>query len=460
MVSISNLSAYSQIQEPLLVFAGGNKSKNPLLGLKMYGPYGLDLNYLDTIRIASLTPLGCTSKVNALITELSSHISPKYAKEYYPDYTGFENIFRTKIILDKTLNFEFDAEMGALAKSLNINSFKYKLKEYLLTVSRQKTTFDVLFIYLPNEWQMIFRTTDFNLHNFIKASAAPLGIPIQIITDKSNNNCRANVMWGISIATYSKAGGVPWKLDVSNNDEAFVGLSYAMNKHSEGISYITCCSQIFDSAGIGFEFIAYDVSNFKMDENNKNPYLSEQEIMNIMSKCLQIYQNTHSGKVPKKITVHKNIPFSEDEIRGCRKAFGKGIDLELIQIQNTDWQGIKIAAKKCPHNYPCDRGCFIPLKNNECLLWLQGNVNIDGKNIFKEGALTPIPHPVIVKKYLGSNSWYETCCSILGLTKVDWNNNTLYKSSPITLQYSSLFAQVVRDVPEIMRQKYNYRFFM
>ena len=82
------------------------------------------------------------------------------------------------------------------------------------------------------------------------------------------------------------------------------------------------------------------------------------------------------------------------------------------------------------------------------------------KNIFKEGALTPIPHPVIVKKYLGSNSWYETCCSILGLTKVDWNNNTLYKSSPITLQYSSLFAQVVRDVPEIMRQKYNYRFFM
>ena len=99
MVSISNLSAYSQIQEPLLVFAGGNKSKNPLLGLKMYGPYGLDLNYLDTIRIASLTPLGCTSKVNALITELSSHISPKYAKEYYPDY-------QLKVILSHSWLFD------------------------------------------------------------------------------------------------------------------------------------------------------------------------------------------------------------------------------------------------------------------------------------------------------------------------------------------------------------------
>lgn len=460
MTHISILSAYSKINEPELVFARGNKCKNPLQGLKDYGPYSLDLNYLDTIRIASLTPQGYTRKIAAIIAELSTNITPKYAKDYYPNYTGFENIFKTKIILDPTLNFEFDVEMDSFAKNLNISSVKHKIKECLLSINRQKMNFDVLFLYLPNTWQRIFKTVDFDLHNFIKASAAPLGIPIQIITEKSSNNCRANVMWGISLATYSKAGGIPWKLDVLTNDEAFIGLSFAMNKKAEGTSYITCCSQIFDSAGIGFEFIAYDVSDFKMDDNNKNPYLSEQEIMNIMSKCLQIYQNTHSGNVPKKITIHKNIPFSDDEIRGCRKAFGKGIQLELIQIQNTDWQGIKIATPKRPHRYPCDRGCFIPLMNNECILWIQGNVNMDGKNIFKEGALTPMPHPIMIKKYLGSNSWYDTCRAILGLTKVDWNNNTLYKSNPITLQYSSLFAQVVRDVPEIIRQKYNYRFFM
>ncbi len=460
MTTTSRLSAYSQVKEPELVFAGGNKSVNPLLGLKAFGPYSLDLKYLDTIRIASLTPIGGNGKISGVMTELSSTIKPLYAPEYYPDYIGFENIFRTKIVLDSSLNFEFDSEIDVFARSGDICSFKQKFKEVLISINQQKMRFEVLFLYLPDTWHGIFKTPDFDLHNFIKAIAAPLGVPIQIITDKSSGNCRANVMWGISIATYAKAGGIPWKLDVTTNDEAFVGLSYAMNKQSEGSSYITCCSQIFDSAGIGFEFIAYDVTDFTMDENNRNPYLSEQETMNIMSRSLQVYQNTHSGKIPKKITIHKTIPFSSDEINGCRKALGSGIELELIQIQHTDWQGIKIRAAKQADGYPINRGCYIPFKNNECLLWIQGTVDLSGRSVFKEGALTPMPRPVLVKKFLGSNGWHDTCSAILGLTKVDWNNNTLYKSIPITLHYSSLFAQVVRDVPEIIRQKYQYRFFM
>ena len=455
-----NLSACSNVVEPELVFSGGNKCKNPLLGLKMYGPYGLDLKYLDVIRIAGLTTPEYKDKLLGIIKDFSSKIIPKYAKKYYPEYTGFEKIFRTKIVLDNGLLFEFDSEIDGYAKNADLNSFKFKLKDYLLNISKQRMQFDVLFMYLPSSWQKIFKTYDFDLHNFIKAIAAPLGVPVQIITDKSENNCRANVMWGISIATYAKAGGIPWKLDVENTDEAFIGLGYAMNKKSDSTSYITCCSQIFDSTGIGFEFIAYDVSDFKMDEENKNPYLSEQETMNIMSKCLQIYQNSHSGKIPKKITVHKNIPFSNEEIQGCRSAFGKGIDLELVQIQSTDWQGVKIRSKGVPDRYPCDRGSFIPLKNNECLFWIQGTVDLKSERVFKDASSSPIPHPVIVKKYLGTNGWYDTCRSILGLTKVDWNNNTLYKSTPITLHYSRLFARVVRDVPELIRRKYDYRFFM
>jgi len=43
---------------------------------------------------------------------------------------------------------------------------------------------------------------------------------------------------------------------------------------------------------------------------------------------------------------------------------------------------------------------------------------------------------------------------------MDWNNNTLYKSMPVALSYSQSFANVVKRVPNIIKQKYNYRYFM
>src|SRR5690606_10401542 len=101
--------------------------------------------------------------------------------------------------------------------------------------------------------------------------------------------------------------------------------------------------------------------------------------------------------------------------------------------------------------------------DNECLLWIQGSVDgvtHSGKEVFKEGALTPIPKPVLLRRFSGTGGWYETCASIIALTKMDWNNNTLYKSMPVTLGYSQSFANVVKRVPNIIKQRYNYRFFM
>ena len=46
------------------------------------------------------------------------------------------------------------------------------------------------------------------------------------------------------------------------------------------------------------------------------------------------------------------------------------------------------------------------------------------------------------------------------MTKVDWNNNTLYKTLPVTLVYSQIFANVVKQTPGIVNETYDCRFFM
>jgi hypothetical protein len=185
-----------------------------------------------------------------------------------------------------------------------------------------------------------------------------------------------------------------------------------------------------------------------------------------------LYQNGHSGRIPRKIFVHKTSHFTEDEIQGALDAFGGKTELELIQIvRGTNWYGLKLDGPKVeglnptPAGYPVDRGLYQPISENECLLWTQGSVTgVNPQNstqpVFKEAALKPLPNPIMLRRFSGEGGWHDTCSSVLALTKVDWNNNTLYKTLPVTLVYSQIFANVVKQSPDIVDDVYDYRFFM
>lgn len=468
------LPAHSKLGEPRLSFhpdLQSHRHVHPLRGLLEFGPYSKATiaSVLDPIRVALVAPAGGVKELRGLLAELNGRIQPKERKTYLPDFPGVKRLLGVRVVVSESAIVELPASVdGEVQRGSQPH---LKLAEHLAgalaALRRQQESFDVALIYLPLRWEAAFtggRDDDFDLHHFIKATAAAAGIPTQVVNSGETSAlgyfCRCSVAWRLSIALYTKAGGIPWKMSDTPPNTAFIGISYALKTTSRGTDFVTCCSQVFDAEGAGLEFIAYETDDVRVVK--KNPHLSRSEMRRVMARSVALYQRRHAGRLPTKVVVHKTTPFRDEETDGCFDAWSSVDQLDLLQIQDdSPWRAIDLEDKRQPAKYPCDRGIIQPLGDRDVLLWTQGNVQeaaANGRDYFKEGK--GIPAPLLVRRFAGHGGWDETARALLGLTKMNWNNDGLYDRLPVTLAFASTLANIVKRMPRIEPRAYQVRFFM
>jgi hypothetical protein len=478
-VDISQLADHSQLTEPELLFHPERSQEtevHPLRGLLRFGPYSRALlqAVIDPIRVAIVAPFGGSDAVRQVLGELSRRHFPKERKAYLQEFPGFTRIFRVNVVAapDQAV-YEFPQ---AFDEQLAQSSAPYvqlaeALSRALSALSAHRSEFDVIAIYLPDRWSAGFygpEDSDFDLHDYLKAVMAGRGIPTQIIRENSavSYPCRCSVMWRLGIALYTKAGGIPWKIAHAEPETAFIGLSYAIREDQlTGPQFVTCCSQVFDSHGAGLEFVAYETDDVRIEHDN--PFLSRAEMRRVMARSLILYQRQHGGKTPQRVVVHKSTPFKDDEVEGCFDALRACPNIDLIQVQqDVAWRGILIEPpvaglkKGQPGNYPAHRGTSVQLDGRSVLLWTQGNAPtaVGGKDFYKEGK--GIPSPLLLRRYAGHGRWDAASTAVMALTKMNWNNDALYDRLPVTMAYAHVLARVVKRMPTLLPQPYQFRFFM
>jgi hypothetical protein len=119
-------------------------------------------------------------------------------------------------------------------------------------------------------------------------------------------------------------------------------------------------------------------------------------------------------------------------------------------VADVGWRGVCIDRRRSarskgkPAAYPVARGTVIGLGPKDVLLWTHGAVlGIDQRGSYFQGGHST-PRPVCLVCPTGHGPWDNTGRAALALSKMDWNNDSLYDPLPVTVSYAKVLTRVVK----------------
>lgn len=468
-------NGFTKLNEPSIYFHYQDEAKqsiHPINGLKILGPleesFDQSNNGPAIVNLAIISPDFGFEKVKAHLDSLLNSVSPIWEREYLKDFPGFDNVFKKHLIIPNTVQSEFvitipDNDVSSFSA---IQFYDY-LKSKIDKLALKSTDIDCVVIYIPDQWKK-FRelkneNTYYDLHDSLKLYCVKKGLRIQFIEDKSiNYKDQAKIRWWLSLGLYVKSNGTPWKVKTDNTETAFVGLGYAVRQNARD-KVVLGSSQIFDGHGNGLKFLLQPID--KPVFYNKNPFMSKEDAFRLVSNIRNTYHKIDPVIGLKKLVLHKTTHFTGAEMEGISNAL-EGIDnIELLQIQQfSSWRAIKlIKNSKGKHEfngYPIERGTVIQLDDFTFLLWTHGLIESQELNGKYFQGKRGIPSPLLIKRFRGTDPIETVANDILKLTKMNWNGAELYKTFPVTIDFSKRLSVMGKQLEELGTKAHDFRYFI
>jgi hypothetical protein len=494
--------AVQHLREPSLEFGSGEASI-PKEGLVSGGPYSMRLGntHLKEVRVGLVgTPDASVATERFLGLAATGIGSEAENRALAPDFPGFHEVFRSKLVRDPRFDHAVsaDAVSAALRRSPG-DAFKAALglwEEAIAAVAERDVRPDVLVCCLPREVVDRCRTVEVRLdakeraalrqrererlsgqtslfdldpnawtlegaaepavedllrrdfRRALKAVAMRARIPIQLATPNLWNDARRNQdpatrAWNISVALFYKAGGIPWRVATGTDDTCFVGISFHHLRTTQRHIVYSSLAQAFSSDGDGF---ALRGEAIPWDGTNRTPHLSRTKAFSLMEDVLSAYRE-RAGRDPVRVVVHKTSNYSEVEREGIEEAFNSIPITELLTLRSGDFRMVREGT------YPPHRGALCRL-GDAAFLFTSG---------YMPDYLTyPGPHIPAPIEIVGTEPDHVAAAAadVLSLTKMNWNSAAASMALPITLSFARRVGGVMAELPRGVEPHPSFRYYI
>ena len=467
-----------ELSEPRLVFCnrrgtGTTTDTHPIRGIVSNRPFDYPLTFKElapSLRVGVICPRSESSLLTEYLHKVNQKLGPAESeRDYLIDYPGFQQTYGLPIEIPdpgipgwicSTEPYGNDQRASTISV---VNSITTAVEAL-----RSSYSPNVVLIFFPKRWEQLRTYRDdyerFDVHDFVKAYAVQRGIATQFLTqDSLMNTQQCRVWWWLSLALYVKGMRTPWVLDGLNDDTAYVGLGFSIDRSAEqGTHVVLGCSHIYSSRGEGLQYRLSKVENPEI--RGRNPFMSREDARRTGEIIRQLFFEARS-RLPQRVVLHKRTPFLKDEREGLLDGLGEVEAIDMLELQED--HALRYVASMTRRdgsidgdNYPVRRGTVMKQDDFSALLWVHGATAAVNPRLKYFQGKRRIPAPLTLRRYAGATSLEQLSAEILGLSKMDWNSFDLYSKLPATLQSSGEIARIGSLLQRFGAASYDYRLFI
>lgn len=334
-------------------------------------------------------------------------------------FPGMEAMFSFSLGKDHVTGFplaDYSQETiaAAITQLKNIGGDRPTLPLLLIPWSRNDCT--------PEENDTYYRIK----HQFLSQ-----GLPTQFVSLKQMKT-RDGLKWSISnigLATFSKLGGLPWKLQPRHDKCLIVGIGQAHRKLNDGtVNRYFAYSVLTDSSGL------YDSIKILSKSDQKDTYL------NGLTENIKGVINSMAAKYDK-FVIHTPFKLKTEEVNALKAGLQKVAGKEIVAIKfNEDSKFFGFALSN-NSKVPFESSC-VPLGRRQYLVWFEG-LQYHNPTIRRRIA-KPMHIEFIYSSNteLGNNDEISYLQDAINLSGANWRGFNA-KTSPVSVYYAKIIAKYI-----------------
>lgn len=460
----------SYLPEPLMLFGNGGLHVDPKAGIARYGPCSLGTARHPThLRVGFIGTAATIELATHWLLANADGVEGTETTPRFPGYRADRGFCADIQVAPQWNELLTQTEVkGVLADNMRrgdrFNHAVDLIEAKLRAMSEKDLPPQYVVLALPEPMVRKCGTADYtdperglvhrDLRRAIKARAMKYRLPTQLVRESTlegrDSTPRARMAWNFMTGLYAKAGGVPWGPRGLAYDTCYVGIAFYRPLGTKRPLLQTSLAQAFDENGEGLVLRGHEFEWDARSEGTKSPHLTEVQSHDLIKTALERYIR-EMKRPPRRVVVHKRSRFRDEERRG----FAAGLE---GKVQTFDFVSVakQSDVRLFPMNrYPTLRGTHFSIANTD-FLYTTGFIAD-----LQEFHGMHVPTPLQITDHINQDtSRADLLREMMILTKMNWNSAGMAGLMPISVRFSALVGDILREVPQNMEPLPQFKYYM